>query len=189
MWTTAQHSLLKCYLAEDQKAEANYEKTRIPLTDWQVDFEWWYQAGQLAYMLRLPRHLYKRQLLGVISNWPKTVERWHIKAYFYALKGYNSRFKPPRLVSDSYQYPFAPAGWFLDFIVFPNGSVSMDFFHPNHNETYCSREGLETLPLPLDEKGANVLTWSMLERLHFKYMSTSTHVSASASPKSHLNPV
>ncbi len=182
MWTSGKHSLLKRYDDEQRKVESEYDQTGVPLSDWQCEFEYWYMHGQLAHVFRLPLVLYKRQLKELIRKHTKPVKRWHLQAYYYARKNYNRRVSCPTIVALDYEYPIPPKGWFLDFIVFPSGEVSLDLFHPNHNETYCSREGLPTLPLPVDENGKQVLSCFVLDRLSLPYMTTCSFVEVGNAP-------
>lgn len=80
------------------------------------------------------------------------------------------------IVSPEYQWPEQPAGWQLEFIVYPDGEVVMDFLHP----VSCSfwSEDNEPLETPL-KQDKTALTWKDLKAAGIPFMTTFGHAGVS----------
>lgn len=89
------------------------------------------------------------------------------------------------LVSDSYEWPEPPPkGWQVEFIVFPNGDVDMDFLHPV-SDVFWSEENGHLEP-PIMSNGKQI-TAEHLKNAGIPYMTTFGCAAISESPnESHL---
>lgn len=80
------------------------------------------------------------------------------------------------IVSPNHQWPIQPAGWQLEFIVYPDGEVVMDFLHPVSCVFWSEdNEPLET-PLKAD---STALTWQDLKAAGIPFMTTFGHAAVS----------
>lgn len=88
------------------------------------------------------------------------------------------------VVSPNYQWPEQPAGWQLEFIVYPDGEVIMDFLHPVSG-VFWSEEN-EQLEVPL-KQDKSALTWKDLKAAGIPFMTTFGYAEVSiAAPDPHL---
>jgi hypothetical protein len=88
------------------------------------------------------------------------------------------------VVSPDHKWPVQPAGWQLEFIVYPDGEVVMDFLHPVSCMFWSEdNEPLET-PLRQDK---TVLTWKDLKAAGIPFMTTFGHAAVTTeAPEPHL---
>lgn len=73
------------------------------------------------------------------------------------------------IVCPEHPWPVQPAGWQLEFIVYPDGEVVMDFLHP----VSCSFWSEDNEPLETPRKqDQTVLTWKDLKAAGIPFMTT-----------------
>ena len=87
-------------------------------------------------------------------------------------------------VSPDYKWPAMPPGWQVEFVIYPDGEINMDFLHP----VSCAfwSEDNEFLDLPIKHDGTPI-TVEILKKAAIPFMTTFGHVEVSNKPvKSHL---
>lgn len=76
------------------------------------------------------------------------------------------------IVSPAYQWPAQPAGWQLEFIVYPDGEVVMDFLHPVSCAFWSEENEQLATPFKPDQ---SVITWKDLKAAGIPFMTTFGH--------------
>lgn len=74
------------------------------------------------------------------------------------------------LLADSYKWPEVPAGWQLEFIAYPDGTLEMDILHPvsgrfwsednDYLDLPVKKDGIDLCPSDLQSKGIPFMTTS-----------------------------
>lgn len=91
------------------------------------------------------------------------------------------------VVSDGYEWPEIPQGWQIEFIVYPDGEVNMDFLHPVSCVFWSEDNG--HLELPVMNNG-EFITATVLKNAGIPFMTTFGHAVVSDEPKpAHLKSV
>ncbi|MGR2849386.1 hypothetical protein ABMX62_20330 [Vibrio vulnificus] len=92
------------------------------------------------------------------------------------------RLRP--VVSPEYQWPEMPAGWQVEFIVYADGEVNMDFLHPVSCIFWSEDNGQLITPFTADREP---ITCAMLQQCNVPFMTTFGHARISSSiPDPHL---
>lgn len=84
------------------------------------------------------------------------------------------------LLSDKYTWVDLPDGWQVEFIVFPDESVQIDYLHPVSGKFWSDENEPLQLPLFLNDKEISVID---LEVLGIPYMTTFGMAKVSETPK------
>ncbi|EKF9501228.1 hypothetical protein ACPF3S_003168 [Vibrio cholerae] len=91
------------------------------------------------------------------------------------------------VVSPDYVWPEMPTGWQLEFIVYPDGEVNMDFLHPVSCVFWSEDNDFLETPYTQDKRP---ITRGLLDECGVSYMTTFGHATVSDKPKeSHLKSV
>lgn len=87
-------------------------------------------------------------------------------------------------ISKEYKWAKMPYGWQLEFIVYPDGLVDMDFLHPISGVFWSEDNGF--LDMPVLPDGSRI-TADILKKAGVPYMTTFGHAEVSDKPtESHL---
>jgi hypothetical protein len=88
-------------------------------------------------------------------------------------------------ISPDYQWPVMPVGWQLEFIVYPDGEVDMDFCHSVSRAFWSESNNFLELPKMMD---GSVISVDVLKNAGIPFMTTFGQAKESDLPiESHLN--
>lgn len=91
------------------------------------------------------------------------------------------------VVSPDYVWPEIPTGWQLEFIVYPEGKVDIDFLHLVSCTFWSEDNGFIKTPYTKDK---NPITSKLLDKYGIPYMTVFGHATVNDKPKeSHLKSV